>query len=647
VPILPARLERSPEGLLYSSGFGDFYHSRDDALGQAHEVFLAGNELPQRWRGRERFTIVETGFGAGLNFLATWAAWREDARRSTRLHFVSCELHPFTREDLALIHAAWPDLATLAAELRAQWPVLAPGLHRLNLDDGRVTLTLHLGDAAEGLARIDARADALYLDGFAPAKNPALWSERIFHLLAGLAAPGATLATWSVAGEVREGLRRAGFATEKAPGFGTKWQMLRGRLAREPRPLCAPLADTAGRHALVIGAGLAGCTVAERLAERGWAVELIDRAPAPASGASGNLAGVLRPLPSLDDNLMSRLTRAGSLYAWRRIHQLQARGLALHADDCGVLHLGRDTAQEVKMRAVVERLALPTDHLRFVGVDEAAELAGCAVANGGWWFAGSGWVQPPSLCAASLEAAGGRVRGHFGQTVARLGYCGGAWHAHGPDGRTIASAPVAILAPGTGIAGFEQARLPVVSARGQVSHLPAVADSAPRVVVCRGGYVSPAVDGLRCAGATFAVDDPDPGLRPEDHTENLQRLAAMLPGFAAAVGADLDPARLGGRVGFRPASPDRLPMIGALPLPAPAALADATPARRLDELARHPGLYALSGYSARGLVWSALAAELLASALEGDPAPLERDLLDAIDPARFVLRPAGKTAVRE
>ena len=647
MPILPARLERSPEGLLYSSGFGDFYHSRDDALGQARAVFLAGNDLPQRWQGRERFTILETGFGAGLNFLATWAAWREDARRSARLHFVSCELHPFTHEDLALIHAAWPDLATLAAELRAQWPALAPGLHRLNLDDGRVTLTLHLGDAAEGLARVDARADALYLDGFAPAKNPALWSERIFHLLAGLAAPGATLATWSVAGEVREGLRRAGFATEKAPGFGTKWQMLRGRLAREPRPLCAPLADTAGRHALVIGAGLAGCTVAERLAERGWAVELIDRAPTPASGASGNLAGVLRPLPSLDDNRMSRLTRAGSLYAWRRIHQLRARGLALRADDCGVLHLGRDATQEARMRAVVERLALPPAHLRFVDLDEAAELAGCAVANGGWWFAGSGWVQPPSLCAASLEAAGGRVRRHFGQTVARLGYDGGAWHAHAPDGSTIASAPVAILAPGTGIAGFEQAGLPVVSARGQVSHLPAVADSAPRVVVCRGGYVSPAVDGLRCAGATFAVDDPDPGLRPEDHTENLQRLAAMLPGFAAAVGADLDPARLGGRVGFRPASPDRLPMIGALPLASPAPLADAAPARRLDELARQPGLYALSGYGARGLVWSALAAELLASALEGDPAPLECDLLEAVDPARFVLHPAGKTAVRE
>ena len=644
MPIHPARLERTPEGVLYSGAFGDVYHSRDDALGQAHAVFIAGNGLPQRWQGRERFTIVETGFGAGLNFLATWAAWREDACRSARLHFVSCELHPFCREDLARVHAAWPELATFAAELRAQWPVLAPGLHRLNLDAGRVTLTLFLGDAADGLARIDARADALYLDGFAPAKNPALWSERVFHLLAGLAAPDATLATWSVAGQVREGLRRAGFTTEKAPGFGTKWQMLRGRLAHEARPLAVPEAATSGRHALVLGAGIAGCTVAERLAGRGWTVELIDRAPAPATGASGNLAGVLRPLPSLDDNRMSRLTRAGSLYAWRRIHQLRARGLALRADDCGVLHLGRDAAQEVKMRAVVEHLALPPEHLRFVGVDEAAEIAGCAVANGGWWFAGSGWVQPPSLCAASLEAAGGRLRGHFGHTVARLGYDGGAWHAHGPDGSTIASAPVAILAPGTGIADFEQASLPVVSARGQVSHLPAVAGSAPRVVVCRGGYVSPAVDGLRCAGATFAVDDPDPGLRPQDHAENLQRLEAMIPGFGARLGAGFDPDRLDGRVGFRPASPDRLPMVGALPLPD---RPPASPTRGLDELPRRPGLYALSGYGARGLVWSVLAAELLASALEGDPAPLERDLVEAIDPARFVLRPLGRTAVRE
>src|SRR5690606_24331682 len=356
MPIVPARLEHTPDGVLYSSAFDDVYHSPEDALGQARHVFVAGNGLPERWQRRERFTIVETGFGAGLNFLATWAAWRDDPQRCARLHFVSCERHPFRREDLALIHAHWPAFATQAAELQAQWPVLAPGLHRLNLDGGRVTLTLFLGNAADGLAQVVARADAFYLDGFAPAKNPDLWSARIFHLLARLAAPGATLASWSVAGSVREGLRRAGFELDKVRGFGGKWQMLRGGLARSASDDAPPDGPTAG-HALVIGAGIAGCTLAERLTERGWRIDLVDAAAAPGQGASGNLAGVLRPLPSLDDNRMSRLTRAGSLYGWRNIANLAARGFPVRADACGVLHLARDAAQEAKMRAVAERLA--------------------------------------------------------------------------------------------------------------------------------------------------------------------------------------------------------------------------------------------------------------------------------------------------
>lgn len=642
MPIVPARLEYNDAGIPWSPGFDDVYHSADGGLEQAGHVFLAGNGLPQRWQGRERFVILETGFGLGLNFLATWAAWRADPQRCARLHFVSCELHPFGRADLAVLHARWPQFAALAAELQAQWPVLTPGLHRLHLDGGRVCLTLYLGDAREGLAQMVAQADAFYLDGFSPAKNPELWSPRIFHLLARLAAPGATLATWSVAGEVREGLRRAGFEVEKAPGFGAKRQMLRGR--RNPHAdqrsgaagadgLAAPSPPSPAptRHALVLGAGLAGCSIAERLCARGWTVDLVDRADGPASGASGNLAGVLRPLPSLDDNRMSRLTRAGTQYGWGHIARLRARGLTLRADACGVLHLGRDAAQEAKMQAVVDRLGLPREHLRYVSADEAAALAGCAVAAGGWWFGDSGWVQPPSLCAANLAAAGAQLHRHFGRAVARLERRDGLWHALDTDGEVIAAAPVAILAAGVGVRDLDAASaLPVVSARGQVSLLPAGADSAPRVVVCRGGYVSPAVDGQRCAGATFDVDDEDSTPRARDHADNLAKLEAMLPGYTRA----LDVGTLAGRVGFRPASPDRLPMAGALPV-----ATTPTPRSTVADLPRHPGLHVLSGFGARGLVWSALVAETLASALDGDPLPIERDLWEALDPGRFVLRP--------
>lgn len=634
MPITPARLAYATDGTPYSEIFDDVYHSSDGGLGQAHHVFLAGNELPQRWAGRERFVVLETGFGLGLNFLATWDAWRRDPRRCARLHFVSFELHPFTVDDLARLHARWPEFAALAAELRATWPPLTPGAHRLHLDAGRVTLTLWFGDARDGLAQLATCADALYLDGFSPARNPDLWSARMFHLLARRTAADATLATWSVAGEVREGLRRAGFEVGKAPGFGGKRQMLRGRRGGAPEIDARRAPALAARHALVIGAGLAGSAVAERLAARGWLVDVVDAAASAGQGASGNHAGVLRPLPSLDDNRMSRLTRAGTLYGWRHIARLQAQGLAVRAERCGVLHLARDATQLARMQAVVERLAQPASHLRFVDAAQASALAGWPLPQGGWWFGDSGWVQPPSLCADNLAAHPERIRGHFGRRVVRLQRAPDGWEAIGDDGAAIAQAPVAILAAGTLIRDFPEASaLPVVSARGQVALLPAAEGSAPKVVVCRGGYVSPAVEGLRCAGASFDVDDDDPELRASDHAANLAKLEGMLPGYTATLPDD----GMLGRVGFRPASPDRLPMVGAVPVAAP--VTGATP---LVDIARQPGLYAVSGYGARGLVWSALLAEMLASRLDGDPLPFEQDLADAVDPARYLLRPAAR-----
>lgn len=653
-PITASRLAFTPDGTPFSEAFGDVYHSADGGLAQAQQVFLAGNGLPERWQGRGRFVIVETGFGLGLNFLASWAAWRADPGRSQRLHFVSCERHPFEHDDLAQLHARWPELAEMADALRAAWPPLTPGIHRLHFEDDRVCLTLYFGDARDGLAQLVCQADAFLLDGFSPARNPDMWSARIFHLLARLAAPDATLATWSVAGEVREGLRRAGFTVEKAPGFGAKRQMLIGRLAapatthkaqdasapgspRRARIVHHPSSIAAARHAIVIGAGLAGSACAERLAARGWRVDVLDAAEGPGQGASGNHAGVLRPLPNLDDNRISRLTRAGTLYGWRHIERLRAHGLCVRAESCGVLHLARDPAQQDTMHQVVERLGLPASVLSFVSAAEASERCGWPVPLGGWWFAESGWVQPPSLCAANLAVHPVQIKARFGCSIERIEQTSEGWSVFDGANSIVARAPVLVLAAGTRVIQFPQATaVPVVSARGQVSLLDAPADSAPRVVVCRMGYVSPAIDGLRCAGASFDVDDHETGLRERDHLDNIATLEAMLPGYTAA----LDLTRLGGRVGFRPTSPDRLPMVGAMPVAAPLMAASFSAATPLAAVARQPGLYVLSGFGARGLVWSALAGELLAAQLEGEPLPVERDLCDALDPARYLLRPA-------
>lgn len=628
--ITPASLAFADDGTPYSEHFGDVYHAQQGAIGQSRHVFLAGNGLPQRWQGCERFVIVETGFGLGLNFLVTWAAWRDDPARCARLHFVSIEKHPFTADDLTTLHARWPELAPLAERLRAQWPPLTPGVHRLWLEDGRVALTLCFGDATTALGKLLARADAFYLDGFSPAQNPELWSARLCHQLAALAAPGATLATWSVSGAVRRHLSHAGFTVEKAPGFGGKREMLRGRFGETSQ------AETsaAPREAIILGAGLAGTSLAHRLVRRGWSVQLLEAADGPGQGASGNLAGVLRPLPSLDDNRLARLTRAGTLAGIRHLNALADDGHPVRWAPTGVLHLARDPAHETRQRQVVEVQQPPVDYLRQVDRAEASELAGWPLDTGGWWFPGSGWVQPPSLCAANIAAAGAGLTVRYGVRVAQLERIGERWHVQDDDGATIAESACVILANGADIRRFDAAAtLPVRAARGQVSHLPAAENSPPNIVVCRLGYVSPAIDGLRCAGATFLVDDDDPALRESEHADNLAKLDFILPGFSRQLGN----VPMAGRVGFRPASPDRLPMVGAIATPAQYP-ADA----QLSQVARAPGLYAVSGFGARGLVWSSIVAETLASQLDGDPLPLERDLVEAIDPGRFLLRRARR-----
>jgi tRNA 5-methylaminomethyl-2-thiouridine biosynthesis bifunctional protein len=295
-----------------------------------------------------------------------------------------------------------------------------------------------------------------------------------------------------------------------------------------------------------------------------------------------------------------------------------------------VFHLARDTVQEGKMQTVVTHLALPDSLLRYVDAATASEIIGWRVPLGGWHFPGCGWVQPPSLCAANLAAHPQSIRSHWSRHVACIERRGERWHALAADGETIAAAPVLILAAGVGLPAFAQAApLPLISARGQVSVLPAAAGSVPKAVVCCGGYVTPEVDGQRCAGASFDVDDPEPALRMSDQQANLAKLETFLPGYTA----NLDAAALGGRVGFRPVSPDRLPMVGTLPT-----VTIAPPPASLSTLPRHPGLYAVSGFGARGLAWATLVGELLASQIEGEPLPLERELVEAMDPGRFLLR---------
>jgi len=558
------------------------YHSAAGGPEQAAHVFLQGNGLPQRWVERERFVILETGFGFGLNFLVTLQAWRRNP--GTKLHYVAVEKHPFTLQDLRMLHERYPQLREEAAQLHAQWPMLVSGGHRAEL--GNVVLTLFFADI-KVLRELRLAADAIYLDGFSPAKNPDMWSPQVMRNVSRLAAPHATAATWSVATPLRASLERAGFAVEKRPGFGHKKEMLVARNTRS-----SPVAERKDRNAMVVGAGLAGAAVCERLCARGWEVELVERHEQPAQEASGNPAGAFHPVVTPDDSIFARLTRAGylaSLSQWKKFS-------GVRRDQCGLLQLARDEREAASQLRALD--GLPREYAQAVTREEASCHAGVPLTSGGIWFPEAGWIDPRSLVNAQLEACGSRLRKRFGVEVEAL-----------PRDRVVILAN-SFDAPK--LHPVPQLRLRRV--RGQLTYVPAVDFEAPHVVVLRGGMVLPPVDGNCVVGASFDIDDADPAPRADSDAGNLERLERIVPLIAK-------PKAVGGRVAFRSVAPDRLPVVGAL----------------------GENVYGAFAYGSRGLVWAALAAELIASQLDGDPLPLEGKLVDALSPQRFRMR-SGKNA---
>jgi tRNA 5-methylaminomethyl-2-thiouridine biosynthesis bifunctional protein len=610
-PLVPAAAAFDAKGILYSPRFGDVYASSEGALAQASHVFLKGNGLPERWHKVQSFTIIETGFGAGFNFLATWLAWRSTGSPA-RLHFISVEKHPFDRAALEQAHAHHPAVTEIAGLLRGEYPPLLPGFHRLHFDDGRVTLTLLFGDAASMLRQLQAKADAFFLDGFAPAKNPQMWSKELFTQLTRLADANATLASYTVASSVCAGLSDAGFAVEKRPGFGHKRDMLCGRNSR--RVGKPPVRYE--QHAIIIGAGLAGTSCAQRLAERGWRLDLIERNDGPAQEGSGNPAGLVRPVFSADWNTHSRFTTSAYLYAIRHQAMLERDGQRLSRGEGGVLQLARDAIHFDKQQRIIEQFSLRPDLVKVLQVREATELAGATLAGPACWFPSAVWADPASMCRANLGASGESIHHQYGRSVHALRRIDGGWEALDSQHGILARAPVVVLANANAASQLSQAAwLPLRPVRGQVSLLPSQAGKNLRIAVCKDGYITPSIDGTHCLGSSFNEDMPDPGLRVEDHEANLRRLEAMLPGFASG----MSPAMLDGRVAFRAMSHDRLPILGEL----------------AEKQGESTGLFACLALGSRGMTWAALAAEIIASRITGEPMPVERNLLKVLDPLRF------------
>ena len=206
-----------------SCRFDDPYFSLDNGLAETRYVFLDGNDLPARFR--DGFHVAELGFGTGLNLLASLDLWRSSKQTGT-LWFTSFEAFPMQPEDMIRAQRAFPELAPIAAELAPFW---SEGARTITLPD--LHFTLVAGDARTTLAALANPADAWFLDGFAPAKNPEMWEPGLLELVAQKTAPNGTAATYTAAGHVRRALDAAGLVTTRIPGFGRKRHMTIARKA--------------------------------------------------------------------------------------------------------------------------------------------------------------------------------------------------------------------------------------------------------------------------------------------------------------------------------------------------------------------------------------------------------------------------------
>ncbi len=639
--LIPARLQwRDDEP--FSAEFGDVYFSRHQGLAESRAVFLAGNELQQRWRHAHHFTVAETGFGTGLNFLAAVEAWLGTAPARGVLDYISVEKHPLRRVDLQRALEPWRELAPWRDELLAAYPPLTPGFHLRHLYAGRVRLLLLWGEAAAMLAELEAQVDAWFLDGFAPARNPDMWSPALFQQLARLSREGSTLASFTVAGRVRRGLDAAGFEIRKVPGFGGKRENLTGRYRgeearREEFPWFARPQPVAGqdRCAIVIGGGIAGLTSAWALWRRGWQVRLIEREPEVGRGASGNLTGLLMPRLGREFNPQIQFYLAAFSFAQSVLESWKKQTPQLPWWQSGVLELvDLQRQQAIAQQGLDVRLVQP------LAMDEACRLAGVKLqAEAVLYYPLAGYLQPAVLCQALRERM---AEVDFLCQREALAVVRDKSHWRVMDGGgELACAPVVIVAN-----GFEArylalgGDLPLTRNRGQLCYLDeALAPVCPRVPVCRGVYLTPPSQGRLCIGASYEHGVESLELDCAVQQDLLARLAEALPDFAELASLP----SLAGRAAFRAGTPDRLPLAGPLPQEKAyrqqfAALAQGKTARYFQPARYQPGLMLSLGHASRGMVSSWLVAELNAALLEGTPLPVPRRVFHALHSARFWVR---------
>tara|TARA_R110001632_G_scaffold8686_6_gene34463 strand:- start:74237 stop:76288 length:2052 start_codon:yes stop_codon:yes gene_type:complete len=674
--IKTAYIEFNADGTPLATDFGDIYFSAAGGAAEAEHVFILNNQLLERWShwSKNTFVIAETGFGTGLNFLVTLTAFSQFIKQNPNshfsLHFVSTEKFPLNRKDLVQALGAFVQFNDLANELITQYPMPLTGCHRMTFCNNRVILDLWLGDIHDSLPQIyvaqKGLVDAWFLDGFAPSKNPQMWTQALFEQMARLACNDCTFSTFTAAGFVKRGLRDVGFTVEKRKGHGRKREMLAGHITSQNSqrqqakyyhrsPYSGAISNSVKSDkkptVAIIGAGIAGATAAYALAQRGFQCDVYFNDASPAQGASGNPQAGFYPQLNVDASHSSQINAHSFVYASGVYRKLLAGGYNFAHQWCGVLQLGFKPALAARYAKLIDNNIWPEDLVRYVDSQQAQQISQCDMPYSGLFMPLGGWIDPAQLVKALFSAAGdlSQTTLHNNQTLTGLERHNKQWqlnfdcladNAH--NKQCQANADIVIYATGAQSQNVTDLRdFPLRMVRGQVEAIPAQPALANlNTVLCHKGYLTPEYQGQHALGSTYVKDDVATDYRLEEQTKNLATHYQSLEKCPWAQNVE---GKGAGRAAVRCSSPDHLPLVGAL--------ADITQQKReLVDLYKAfpqaqypqgsdlPNLFMLTGLGSRGLTTAPLMAELLASQINGQPLPLPNDLLNTLNPNRFLIR---------
>ena len=623
-----------------SRHFDDIYFSKAGGLSETHHVFINGNQLIDRF-GRlsddQRFIIAETGFGTGLNFLAVCQLWQKLAPKSARLHFISTEKYPLSRDDFARALSVWctdDGLSDWVDALIESYPLPLAGCHRLYLSE-RITLDLWFGEALDSLNEIannqhehSARIDAWFLDGFAPAKNSDMWSDDLFKAMARISHSQTTVATFTAAGFVRRGLIDAGFDMIKSAGFGRKRQMLCTAPTPNQPTLSHDQADFKPKKIAIIGGGISGVSAANALSCRGHEVHLFEP-DAIMTGASGNPCALFAPKLTLLDHAATHLPTVSFLYSYRHYNAMKLHSQIF--DHIGVLDFLLPSQKTVKKRqALIDdypKLLISTYHPQKDSSVLSQDLLQTEIVA----HIPMGGILYPANIAASLKD-------HFIHHPYRVTQIherenGVDLTAFNGENDQNFSFDQVVIAAGFASHFIDDRLFNCRKIRGQVTwlaltnnddpHQPTQAANAIKYDGYSTEFFDPKTQSRSLLfGASFIRNSTDTTVNDDEHFSNFQKFSQALPNYCHALNISKD-ANFKGRVGIRAQTPDYHPLVG--------------------KLANSSHIFCLYGMGSKGFSFAPFCAEVLADMMDGGILPASSELSAKLSPNRDRL----KTPIQE